>query len=157
MNEVDELLLEHFDVVLHSGVPGMKWGVRRERRQQALERAGTKGGPISSRIRGATGRLGPVDFIRGRGIQKGLQRKAVRVRGQLDRKAAGKSTAMDLVKRFGSTRITDLVPVRASQAGKKTSHKSDIVMVTAAGALIAHQILKTGGKTVGRRSLRLLV
>lgn len=31
MNEVDELLLEHFDVILdHSGVKGMKWGVRKK-------------------------------------------------------------------------------------------------------------------------------
>ncbi len=31
MNDVDELLLDNFDVVLHSGVQGMKWGQRRAR------------------------------------------------------------------------------------------------------------------------------
>lgn len=154
MNEADKFFDDF--MLEHAGVPGMKWGVRRERRQQALERAGTKGGYKSSRVRGATGRLGPVDLIRGRGIRKGLARKAVRVRGQLDRKAAGKATAMDLVKRYGSTRITDFVPVRSSAAGKRTSHKSDAVMVTAAGALIAYQILKTGQRSFGRSSLRVL-
>lgn len=36
MNEVDELLLEHFDAPLeHSGVKGMKWGVRRKQNKEA--------------------------------------------------------------------------------------------------------------------------
>jgi hypothetical protein len=140
----------------HSGVPGMKWGVRRERRQQALVRAGTKGGPISSRIRGATGRLGVVDLVRGRGIRGGLERKSKRVGAQLERHKAGKSTAMDLIKRYGSTRITDIVPVRSKNANKKTSYKSDQVMVGVAGALIADQILRRGGRTLSRSSLRIL-
>ena len=140
----------------HHGIKGMKWGVRRERRQAALVRAGTKGGPVSSRIRGATGRLGVVDLVRGRGIRGGLERKSKRVGAQLERHKAGKSTAMDLIKRYGSTRITDLVPVRSKNANKKTTSRSDTVMVTAAGALIANQILTRGARTFGRSSLRVL-
>lgn len=152
MNQVDELLLQHFNVDLeHAGVKGMKWGVRRERRQQALVRAGTKGGYKSSRVRGAVGRLGPIDLIRGRGIRKGLERKAVRVGGQLERHAKGKATTMDLIKRYGSTRVTDLVPVRSSRAGKKTTHKADIAIVTAAGALIAARII---ANQAAKRALR---
>jgi hypothetical protein len=133
--DIDAFFLEHY------GMRGMKWGVRRQRRQQALVRAGTKGGYKSSRVRGALGRLGPVDLIRGRGVRKGLARKAVRVGGQLERHKAGKATGMDLLKRYGSTRITDLVPVRTSRAGKQTTHKADIAVVTAAGAVIAGKII----------------
>jgi hypothetical protein len=156
VNEVDELLLEHFHLNVedleHAGVKGMKWGVRRERRNQALARSGQRirgggGGHVSSRLR-STARIGPVDFVRGRGLRGASERKAVRVGAQLERRKKGQSTTLDLVKRFGSTRITDLVPVRDTNANKKTSHKSDIAIVTAAGALIALRILS---KSAARR------
>lgn len=130
----EDYFLQHF------GVSGMKWGVRRSRRQQALERGAVKGGYKSSRVR-AVARLGPVDIIRGRGIRGGAERKSARVGAQLERHAQGKSTALDLVKRYGSTRASDLVPVRASKANKMTTHKADIAAVAALGALYAARII----------------
>ena len=146
MNEVDKLLLDNFDV-LHSGIRGMKWGVRRQRRVQALTRGGTKGGPIVSRVR-AAGNIGPVDFVRGRGIRGGAARKAVRVGAQLKRFDKGQATAVDIVKRFGSTRVHDLIPVRGSKAKLKTTARRDIVpaaIVVAGGALFAARLLGQAG------------
>jgi hypothetical protein len=134
---IDALLLEHV------GVKGMKWGVRRERRRQVYQRGGIKvreGGSIASKIRtGAM--LGPIDLIRGRGIVGGARRKSTRVAGQLERFDKGKATGLDLVKRYGSTRVSDLVPVREKNVGKTRSHKADIAVVTAVGALFALNLI----------------
>lgn len=126
----------------------MKWGVRRERRLQAIERGARRGGPKISKIRtaagplvGLGGHLGPIDLIKGRGVTGGLQRKAKRLRGQLTRHEQGKSTAMDILKRYAFVRPQDLVPVRTKNVGKKTSVKSDYVIATAAGTVAAISIL----------------
>lgn len=130
----------------HAGVKGMKWGVRRQRRVEALQRGGTRlkeGGKIASRVR-AAGSIGPVDFVRGRGVRGGAARKAVRVQGQLDRKAAGKATVMDNIKRYGSTRLADLIPMREAKINVKRTARRDIVpaaLVVAGGALYVSRII----------------
>lgn len=128
----EEAYLEHF------GVKGMKWGVRRERRVQALERAAKKGGPVISKVRAfpiwGPGAIGPIDFAVGRGIRGGSARKARRIRGQLKRRNQGKSTALDIIKRYGSTRVLDLIPVRTKNIKKKTGKGADYAVVAAAGA-----------------------
>lgn len=124
----------------HHGVAGMKWGVRRTRRLQALQRAGTKGGPKISKVR-ALANVGPVDLIKGRGITGGAHRKAVRIKGQLGRHKAGKATTVDLVKRYGSTRVSDLIPTTKSRQHLQTTAKRDAVIVAGAGALFAARLI----------------
>lgn len=134
------------DFLEHVGVKGMKWGVRRERRNQARFRAGQKGGPKVSKVR-ALGSVNLYDIARGRGITGGAQRKALRVQGQLDRFDAGQATTMDVIKRYGSTRVSDLVPVREKNVGKRTTVSADKVVVAAAvGLFVANQALSVYGR-----------
>jgi hypothetical protein len=147
MNEIDIFILDQIE---HAGIKGMKWGVRRERRIERLARGGVKGGSAISRVR-AAGRIGPVDFVRGRGVRGGSARKAVRVQGQLDRFKRGEASAVDIIKRYGSTHARDLVPVREKNVGKKTRVRGDIVGaagVVLIGASIAARML--ANKQVGR-------
>lgn len=133
----EEYYLEHF------GVKGMKWGVRRQRRVERLARAGQKNSPYATRTR-ASQNLGPVDLIRGRGVRGGAARKAVRVQGQLDRYNRGKATTMDKIKRFGSTRLLDLVPVKEKNINKPTTVAGDKAFLAASGALLVANMM-TGG------------
>jgi hypothetical protein len=134
----EDVYLEHF------GTKGMKWGVRRERRLQALQRAGTKGGPLASKVRVITprfGNLGPIDFLRGRGITGGSARKAKRLSGQLTRFKTGHATVPDLVKRYSSTRVSDLIPVRSKNAKKKTTVRADYAALGVVGGLFAARVI----------------
>lgn len=136
------------DFLEHFGIRGMKWGVRRQRRLAAIQRGAKRGGPVVSKLRTAAGplvgfggHLGPIDLIKGRGVSGGLQRKATRLKGQLTRHDQGKSTAMDILKRYAFMRPQDLIPVRTKNVKKKTSVKSDYVIATAAGAIAVASFL----------------
>lgn len=139
-----ETYLEHY------GIKGMRWGVRRERRQQGLERAGIKGGPKISKVR-AVARVGPVDLVKGRGITGGAARKAARVRGQMNRWDRGEATTLDTIKRIGSTRVQDLLPGTQKMLDKKTTVRADYAVVAATGAyFVGRMVLNQAVKKAQR-------
>jgi len=152
--EIDEKVdafLEHY------GVRGMQWGVRRTRRTQRLARAAAADSSVSSRARAVgigglgvvrvRGRVGPIDLVKGGGIRGGATRKVGREVAREARIKAGKAKTSDILVRVGSTRVTDIVPVRTKNTGKKTIMDNDKAIVAAAGAVFVAQYL-------GRRALR---
>lgn len=134
-----------YDFLEHQGVKGMKWGVRRDRRVVRLSRAGVKGGSKLSKIRNI-GNIGPVDFVKGRGLTGAAKRKSTRQKQRNKRIRQGKATARDRLAFYGGTRAQDLIPVRRKNVGKKTIVDSDKIVVAAAGALIAVKILSRVAK-----------
>lgn len=150
-DDVEDFLL----YLEHAGVKGMKWGVRRERRRQTYVRGAVKvkeGGSRAAKVRTAV-KLGPVDFIRGRGIVGGAKRKSARWGKQLERFDKGEATKTDLLKRYGLVHVTDLVPVKTKNVGKVRSTKADIAVVTAVGALAASYII--AGKVASTAARRM--
>lgn len=139
-SQIDEKVIEHF------GVAGMRWGVRRERRIQALRRAGKKGAPGISKVRSA-GHLGPIDFLRGGGITGGSRRKAVRLANRASRVRQGKATTLDHLKNFGTAHVSDLIPVREKNRNKKTTVRADYVAVAVVGAVITGKLLARAARS----------
>lgn len=139
-SDIEAKIIEHF------GVLGMHWGSRRERRIQAIRRAGKKGGPVVSKIRSAS-HLGPIDFIRGRGITGGSRRKAERLAARATRIRKGKETTLDHLKNFATVHMSDLIPVQNKNRDKKTTVRADYVVVASAGALITARILSNIAKS----------
>ena len=151
IDEQTDAFLEHY------GVRGMQWGVRRTRRTQRLARAAAADSSAASRARAVgigglgvvrlRGRVGPIDLVKGGGIRGGAARKVDRVLAREQRIKTGKATTSDILMRVGSTRVTDIVPVRDKNTGKKTFMDNDKAIVAAAGAVFVAQYL-------GRRAVR---
>jgi len=153
----DVEFLEHF------GVPGMKWGVRRDRRAGALVSLGSGEGGTISKVRSARDVLHPVDLVIGRGIRGGAKRRGAR---QLTRNAkvrSGQANAIDTIAYYGGTRAMDLIPVREKNVGKDTtagrsigkSSGRDLAIVAAAGAYyVTRTILKQKAQDKAADQLR---
>lgn len=138
-----EYHLEHF------GVRGMKWGVRRQRREARLRDVATGRSGASGKATAFTGyiggptlpRLGPVDLIKGRGIEGAAHRKSIREARRSKRFKTGKARVGDYIVRYGLLRPSDLVPVRTKNIGKKTIVDNRKVALAASGALIVTAML----------------
>jgi hypothetical protein len=128
------------DFLAHAGVKGMKWGIRRKRRLEVLERASKKGGPVISKVRAASN-LGPIDLVKGRGITGGAKRKFARLAKRNTSIRNGQASVSDKLKYYGSTRFSDLIPVKGKNVNKKSSVKRDYVVVGAAGAVFAANLI----------------
>lgn len=137
-DEEVEVFLEHF------GIRGMKWGVRRQRRNQALARASRPGAGIATKLR-ALHEENIIDLVKGRGIRGGARIRRARLSGRIDRIKAGKGSARDIIVHFGSTRMQDLIPVRSKNAKKKTTHRTDVAVVAGLGAVAALGMLSRFG------------
>lgn len=128
------------DFLEHFGIRGMKWGVRRERRNQALARASRPGAGIATKVR-AFREENIIDLVKGRGIRGGARIRRARLSGRAARIKAGKGSARDIIVHFGSTRVVDLIPVRSKNAQKKTTARTDVAVVAGIGALWAGRYL----------------
>jgi hypothetical protein len=136
------------DVYLaHHGVKGMKWGVRRQRRIDRISRAGQPGSTKASRARTllSTTPTGPVDLVKGRGLRGGAARKATRIQSRTDRLAAGEGRVRDVLMHIGGTRLSDILPVKSKNIGKKTFMDNDKMVLAATGGLIAGRLLARVG------------
>lgn len=134
------MIIDEEEYLAHYGIPGMKWGVRRERRIQSLDRAIRGEGGVATKAR-ALSKLTPVDLVKGRGIRGGSQRKAARNRARNARVQAGQGRLRDNAVYYGSTRVSDLIPVRSKNVNKKTTVSGDKVAVAAVGAFFIASLL----------------
>mgnify|MGYP000376123347 CR=1 FL=1 len=106
IDEIDQYFLEH------TGVKGMKWGVRRNRRAETLNRVGRGEGSGMDKVKAALN-VSAVDLVKGRGLQGAAARKGARVTARNDRVQKGEGSVKDMLVYYGSTRYQDLLPSKA--------------------------------------------
>lgn len=136
-----------FDAFLeHHGVRGMRWGIRRVRRNEAIGRAAQGNKSRSNKIRVAgnlIGRSAPVtafdafklatDKTKGNTNLRNLaKRKFTRTVEREARIKKGKARIRDYIVHFGATRVTDLFPTRATHNVKSTAVNDKKVVLTTA-------------------------
>lgn len=139
----EKVYLEHF------GVKGMKWGVRRQRREARLRDIASGRSGAAGKATAFTGyiggptvpRLGPIDLIKGRGIRGAAYRKSLREAARSKRFKTGKAKTSDYLVRYGTLRPSDFIPVRTSNIGKKTIVDNRKVALAASGAVIVSAML----------------
>lgn len=152
----EDVYLEHTDPVndflVHFGVMGMRWGVRRDRRNRRLAEAGVKGGSKAAKIRALVtgkrfiGQLGPVDLIRGRGVTGAAARKSKRISDRTALIKSGKSHIWSKIAHYSGTRITDFIPVKEKNIYKKTFMDNHKLVIVGAGLMFVNSLLGAGTK-----------
>ena len=151
MNEVDELLLQHFDVILdHSGVKGMKWGVRKRAR---IDRTisvgrGKKGALNKARVYSKTN---PIDLIKTGSLRKSAARKGKRMTARNARLATkGQAKVRDYLVEIGTARYTDIFPsfrskkLTADQRSTQKKMSSGKALAIAAAIPVTMYAVNTG-------------
>lgn len=129
----------------HAGIKGMKWGVRRQRRASAFERAAVPGGPKLAKVNVGLGKIGPTDWHKGgRTVTGAAARKSQRLNERQKRVDAGKMTTRDIIARYGATHVSDLIPVREKNIKKPVSKHRDAAAIAFTGARIAQSLLSGG-------------
>lgn len=97
------------DVLEHFGVSGMKWGVRRAKRDAVISRVASGKGSALDKAR-TLARASGHDLVRGRGLQGAAQRKDARNQARAERMRRGESTVRDILVRIGTARFSDIIP-----------------------------------------------
>lgn len=105
-DEIDMYFLDH------TGVKGMKWGVRRNKRAETLNRVGRGEGSGKDKVKAALN-VNAIDLIKGRGLQGAAARRGARVTARNDRVQKGEGSVKDMLVYYGSTRYQDLLPSKA--------------------------------------------
>ncbi len=148
--------LEIDNFFAHHGVRGQKWGIRRQRRIDLLKRAGKKGNALAKTraIVGFGPHLGPIDFVKGRGLTGGFKRKAARMQARENRIKSGKATVGDQLHRFGGARLTDVIPVRKKNVHNRKvgTAKRDALAIAGVGAVFTVAALARFGASAASAS-----
>lgn len=101
------------DEIIHYGVKGMKWGVRKARtgnlNQHATKLERAAAGPGSKRATTYAALHTPLSSIRKQGLRKAAASEAKKSRAEIDRLAKGKATAGDVLRAYGSVTIAQLI------------------------------------------------
>lgn len=112
------MIIDESTYLEHYGVPGMKWGVRRNRRAERLAKVGRGEGSKSDKIR-ALGNVSLKDVAKGRGLKGAAKLRSDIQIARNERVASGKASVRDKLAYHGSARLSDLVPTRAPKGSKK--------------------------------------
>jgi hypothetical protein len=109
--------------LVHYGVKGMKWGVRKARtgdlntRASRLERVASGKGSLADKVVSLGG-----SSLHNLAVQRGLKneaaRRAANYRGQIERLSTGKAKVSDILKAYGTVSLASL----AAAANKKTDY-----------------------------------
>lgn len=124
------------DELVHYGVKGMKWGVKKARtgrlnvRASRLERVADGKGSLRDKAVSLAG-TSVYGAVKSRGsLKKEAARRAKNLRGQERRLATGKAKTSDLIKAYGTTTVVGLSTYGVSTAAslarahnKKTDHE----------------------------------
>jgi hypothetical protein len=122
--------------LVHYGVKGMKWGVRKQRtgrlnvRASRLERVASGEGSFRDKATTLAG-TSVYGAVKSRGsLKKEAARRAKNLRSQEKRLATGKAKTMDLLKAYGTFTVVGLNTFGVSSAAslgraadKKTDHE----------------------------------
>lgn len=141
------------DYILHAGVKGMKWGVRRERR---AERTRLASEPNASRA--LTFNQAVTDnwvlqtsyAIKNRSIKEGRKEYAEASRKRNELVKSGEASVSDRIRYYGSTRLEDLIPVKSKNVNlpvKNPTSTGEKAGLIASGALASLAILRAA--TIG--------
>lgn len=120
--------------LVHYGVKGMKWGVRKARtgrlnvRASRLERVASGKGSVRDKAVtiGGTSIYGAVKSHGS--LKKEAARRAESLRGQERRLATGKAKTLDVLKAYGSTTVAGLSTygvATAASLGRAANEKTD--------------------------------
>lgn len=107
--------------LVHHGVKGMKWGVRKARTSQLAtrasrnERVAAGKGSISDKVL-TIGGSSTIRLVTSGGLKNEAARRATNKRAEIDRHAKGKAKVTDILKSYGTVRLIDL----AKAAHKKS-------------------------------------
>jgi hypothetical protein len=126
--EIDTYFLQHF------GKKGMKWGVRRQRRTNALLNVAKGKGTKSEKVRAAL-TVNAYDLVRGRGLKGAAKIKGEAQRASQNRIKSGNAKVRDRIRQVGGTKYQDIFPT-----GKSSKNTKAAVGASVAGAIVVGQL-----------------
>lgn len=98
------------DFLEHHGVKGMKWGARRQRSLDRIERVANSTASTRDKLHALT-QVPTLNIVKGKGLSGGAKITAEKRKARRDRIQSGQGTVKDLLVQLGTVRIADLGPL----------------------------------------------